>query len=240
MIQGDHMLLAAVVLFGENGAGRGASIRSACCGWRDSAAPPAPASFWTTVSFTAMRSPSWSAQKRFFGEPAHRRAHRARPFRTSGRSALSGRRLCVKRSRTPSVTGTTPSAGDRWPRRSTDDRLEVTSSGRLHFGLTPEALFEPHESLPWNPLIARVFYLRGIIEQWGRGHHQDAGTDDQCRIAGTGDRGRGRMRHGALQTGNLRAESCRAGSDRSPAGHSRPARGSARRSRLTRDHPTTG
>ena len=50
-----------------------------------------------------------------------------------------------------------------------DDRLEVTSSGPLHFGLTSEALFEPHESLPWNPLIARVFYLRGIIEQWGRG-----------------------------------------------------------------------
>ena len=50
-----------------------------------------------------------------------------------------------------------------------DDRLEVTSSGPLHFGLTPEALFQPHESLPWNPLIARVFYLRGIIEQWGRG-----------------------------------------------------------------------
>ena len=38
-----------------------------------------------------------------------------------------------------------------------DDRLEVTSSGTLHFGLTPEKLFEPHESLPWNPLIARVF-----------------------------------------------------------------------------------
>jgi len=50
-----------------------------------------------------------------------------------------------------------------------DDRLEVTSSGTLHFGLTPEALFAPHESLPWNPLIARVFYRRGIIEQWGRG-----------------------------------------------------------------------
>ena len=49
-----------------------------------------------------------------------------------------------------------------------DDRLEVTSSGPLHFGLTPEALFQPHESLPWNPLIARVFYFRGIIEQWGR------------------------------------------------------------------------
>ena len=50
-----------------------------------------------------------------------------------------------------------------------DDRLEVTSSGNLHFGLTPEKLFEPHESLPWNPLIARVFFRRGIIENWGRG-----------------------------------------------------------------------
>ena len=50
-----------------------------------------------------------------------------------------------------------------------DDRLEVTSSGSLHFGLTAEALFKPHESLPWNPLIAQVFHRRGIIEQWGRG-----------------------------------------------------------------------
>jgi ATP-dependent DNA helicase RecG len=44
-----------------------------------------------------------------------------------------------------------------------DDRLEVTSSGTLHFG------FEPHESRPWNPLIAGVFYRRGIIETWGQG-----------------------------------------------------------------------
>ena len=50
-----------------------------------------------------------------------------------------------------------------------DDRLEVTSSGTLHFGLTPAKLFEPHESAPWNPLIARTFYRRGIIEEWGRG-----------------------------------------------------------------------
>jgi ATP-dependent DNA helicase RecG len=50
-----------------------------------------------------------------------------------------------------------------------DDRLEVTSSGTLHFGLTPAALFDPHESLPWNPLVAQVFYLRGVIERWGRG-----------------------------------------------------------------------
>ena len=50
-----------------------------------------------------------------------------------------------------------------------DDRLEVTSSGSLHFGLTPERLFSPHESRPWNPLIARTFYRRGIIEEWGSG-----------------------------------------------------------------------
>ena len=50
-----------------------------------------------------------------------------------------------------------------------DDRLEVTSTGLLHFGLTPDDLFGPHESRPWNPLIARTFYRRGIIEEWGRG-----------------------------------------------------------------------
>ena len=46
---------------------------------------------------------------------------------------------------------------------------EVTSAGSLHFGLTPEALFAPHESRPWNPLIARTFYRRGVIEKWGSG-----------------------------------------------------------------------
>jgi ATP-dependent DNA helicase RecG len=50
-----------------------------------------------------------------------------------------------------------------------DDRLEITSSGTLHFGFTPQSLFEPHESRPWNPLIASVFYKRGIIETWGQG-----------------------------------------------------------------------
>ena len=49
------------------------------------------------------------------------------------------------------------------------DRLEVTSPGSLHFGMTPEDLFEPHESKPWNPLIAHTFYRRGIIEEWGGG-----------------------------------------------------------------------
>ena len=46
-----------------------------------------------------------------------------------------------------------------------DDRLEVTSPGPLHFGLTPDDLFSPHESRPWNPLIARTLYRRVIIDE---------------------------------------------------------------------------
>ena len=56
-----------------------------------------------------------------------------------------------------------------------DDRLEITSSGPLHFGLTPEKLLAPHESRPWNPLIARTFYRRGVIEEWGSGTLKMAG-----------------------------------------------------------------
>lgn len=50
-----------------------------------------------------------------------------------------------------------------------DDRLEVVSTGNLPFGLTPQDLLRPHSSRPWNPLVAHVFYRRGIIESWGRG-----------------------------------------------------------------------
>lgn len=50
-----------------------------------------------------------------------------------------------------------------------EDRMEITSAGILHFGLTPAALMKPHASMPWNPLIANVFHKRGIIESWGRG-----------------------------------------------------------------------
>lgn len=50
-----------------------------------------------------------------------------------------------------------------------DDRLEITNPGALHFGITPEKLTQPHESKPWNPIIANVFYRAGIIEKWGSG-----------------------------------------------------------------------
>lgn len=50
-----------------------------------------------------------------------------------------------------------------------DDHLEVTNPGGFHFGITPEELAKPHESKPWNPIIANVFYRAGIIERWGTG-----------------------------------------------------------------------
>ena len=50
-----------------------------------------------------------------------------------------------------------------------NDHLEITNPGGLHFGITPEKLAMPHESQPWNPIIANVFYRAGIIERWGTG-----------------------------------------------------------------------
>ncbi|HEX8393573.1 MAG TPA: RNA-binding domain-containing protein [Longimicrobium sp.] len=50
-----------------------------------------------------------------------------------------------------------------------DDRVEISSSGPLRFGLRSDDLSRPHPSCAWNPLIASVFYVRGMIERWGRG-----------------------------------------------------------------------
>jgi ATP-dependent DNA helicase RecG len=50
-----------------------------------------------------------------------------------------------------------------------DDCLEISSTGLLPFGLTLADLKRNHQSLPRNPLLANVFYLRGLIERWGRG-----------------------------------------------------------------------
>jgi len=50
-----------------------------------------------------------------------------------------------------------------------DDRLEVWSDGMLPFGLRVEDLKRNHTSRPRNPLIAGVFYRRGLVERWGRG-----------------------------------------------------------------------
>lgn len=53
-----------------------------------------------------------------------------------------------------------------------DDRLEIGNPGKLPPALTLEALHRAHESIPRNPLIARILHWRGIIETWGRGTTQ--------------------------------------------------------------------
>ena len=50
-----------------------------------------------------------------------------------------------------------------------NDRIEIANPGEFHFGITPEKLVIPHESKPWNPLIANAFYRAGIIDRWGSG-----------------------------------------------------------------------
>ena len=85
-----------------------------------------------------------------------------------------------------------------------DDRLQVTSSRTLHFGLTSVKLFAPHESLPWNPLIARTFYRRGIIEEWERGTLKMAELTTSDGFATPRDRGcRGLRDRYASDTGQF-------------------------------------
>lgn len=50
-----------------------------------------------------------------------------------------------------------------------DDRLEIASTGTLPFGIEVSDLKRDHTSKPRNPLLAEVFYRRGLIERWGRG-----------------------------------------------------------------------
>ena len=63
-----------------------------------------------------------------------------------------------------------------------DDRLEISSTGILPFGLTPADLLRPHPSRPWNLLIAQTFYRRGIIEAWGRGTLKMASLMEQAGL----------------------------------------------------------
>lgn len=78
------------------------------------------------------------------------------------------------------------------PSHFTTTDWKIISAGELHFGLTPEMLFQPHESTPWNPWIASVFYRRGLIETWGGGtlkiasQMQDAGLQPPTIVENAG------------------------------------------------------
>jgi ATP-dependent DNA helicase RecG len=49
------------------------------------------------------------------------------------------------------------------------DRIEIWNAGRLPQGLKPTDLRRNHPSLPTNPDMAQVLYLRGLMERIGRG-----------------------------------------------------------------------
>lgn len=49
------------------------------------------------------------------------------------------------------------------------DKLYIANCGHLPENLTVEKLMSKHSSEPYNPHIAHVFYLAGMIENWGRG-----------------------------------------------------------------------
>jgi ATP-dependent DNA helicase RecG len=49
------------------------------------------------------------------------------------------------------------------------NRIEIWNSGHFPEGLLPSDLKKNHPSLPTNPDIAHVFYLRGLMERIGRG-----------------------------------------------------------------------
>lgn len=50
-----------------------------------------------------------------------------------------------------------------------DDCLYIANCGRLPENWTIDSLMSKHASKPYNPSIANVFYLAGLIENWGRG-----------------------------------------------------------------------
>lgn len=50
-----------------------------------------------------------------------------------------------------------------------EDKLYIANCGKLPENWTVENLMSKHASKPYNPAIANVFYLAGLIESWGRG-----------------------------------------------------------------------
>ena len=50
-----------------------------------------------------------------------------------------------------------------------DDKLMIWNAGELPQNWTVETLMQKHASQPFNPAIANVFFLVGLIESWGRG-----------------------------------------------------------------------
>ena len=62
-----------------------------------------------------------------------------------------------------------------------DDRVEIENPGSLPPELTPETIKQPHNSHPYNPLIATFLYRSTFLESWGSGVRR---IIDSCAAAG--------------------------------------------------------
>ena len=62
-----------------------------------------------------------------------------------------------------------------------DDRVEIENPGVLPPELTPETIKLPHNSHPYNPLIANFLYRSTFLESWGSGVRR---IIDSCADAG--------------------------------------------------------
>lgn len=65
--------------------------------------------------------------------------------------------------------------------RIEDAAMIISNRCILPGGWTVETLMEPHDSIPYNPDIANVFYRAGYIEHWGRGIEKIC---DECKELG--------------------------------------------------------
>ena len=66
--------------------------------------------------------------------------------------------------------------------RIEDEQLIISNQCIFPEGWTVDTLMEPHDSVPYNPDIANVFYRAGYIEHWGRGIEK---IFDECKALGT-------------------------------------------------------
>ena len=63
-----------------------------------------------------------------------------------------------------------------------EEQIIISNRCILPEGWTTETLMQPHDSIPYNPDIANVFYRAGYIETWGQGIQKIC---DECIALGT-------------------------------------------------------
>jgi len=65
--------------------------------------------------------------------------------------------------------------------RIEEEQIIISNRCILPEGWTAETLMQPHDSIPYNPDIANVFYRAGYIETWGHGIQKIC---DECTALG--------------------------------------------------------